>query len=306
MQTVLLGDGRRLAYAGWGRPDGTPVMYFHGALGSPLRRCSRTDAALRALGIRYLLVWRPGFGDSDPLPGRRLVDWPGDVDRMADALGIGRFAVLGVSTGGPYAAACAHALAERVTAAGIVSGFAPLAARGTLADMHSASAWGLRLVRSAPWLVESVGGAAVAFLRRRPDLLIRLLGLGKVAADRAHLADREARAIVVESFLRATERGLAGMVEDLRIVLAPWGFSPHQVRGPVQLWHGARDTTVPVHLAYRLAIDLPHCRAAFDPDEGHFFFRRRMTEILAALVAPKPGRDPAERLATGPPLAARR
>jgi len=46
----------------------------------------------------------------------RVDDWPGDVAALADALAIGRFAVAGHSSGGPYAVGCAALLPERVTA----------------------------------------------------------------------------------------------------------------------------------------------------------------------------------------------
>jgi hypothetical protein len=34
--TLVLGDGRRLGYASYGRPDGEPVLFFHGHPGSRL------------------------------------------------------------------------------------------------------------------------------------------------------------------------------------------------------------------------------------------------------------------------------
>ena len=85
---VTLRDGRRLGYAEWGSRsrDAATVLYFHGAMGSPMRRCAATDAALQTLGLRYVMVHRPGFGASDPQPGRTLTDWPADVAQLADAL----------------------------------------------------------------------------------------------------------------------------------------------------------------------------------------------------------------------------
>jgi pimeloyl-ACP methyl ester carboxylesterase len=65
------------------------------------------DAAVASLGIQYLVVDRPGFGGSDPHPGRTVTDFADDVEQLADALG--RFAVVGVSVGAPYALACARA-----------------------------------------------------------------------------------------------------------------------------------------------------------------------------------------------------
>src|SRR5690606_7341419 len=78
-----------------------------------------------SVGARVITPDRPGYGLSDYLPGRRLVDFPDDVAQLADALGLERFAVFGVSAGGPYAAACAWKLPQRVTGAAVVSGPAP-------------------------------------------------------------------------------------------------------------------------------------------------------------------------------------
>jgi WD40 repeat protein len=36
--TVLLPDGQRLAWSSGGPPDGVPVLYLHGAIGTPVRR----------------------------------------------------------------------------------------------------------------------------------------------------------------------------------------------------------------------------------------------------------------------------
>ena len=109
--TVTLPDGRRLAWSSGGARGGVPVIYLHGAIGTPVCRTSELDALIGALGIHYIAVSRPGFGRSDPSPGRRIADFPADVEHLADHLGLGRFAVVGVSAGGPYALACARALA---------------------------------------------------------------------------------------------------------------------------------------------------------------------------------------------------
>jgi len=37
------------------------------------------DALAASLGIRLIAVDRPGIGLSTGRPGRRLLDWPGDV-----------------------------------------------------------------------------------------------------------------------------------------------------------------------------------------------------------------------------------
>jgi len=83
---LLLPDGRRLAYAEFGRPDGVPVLYFHGAPASRLEPLLIGDAVLSRAGLRVICPDRPGMGGSDFQPGRGFTEWPVDVLVLADAL----------------------------------------------------------------------------------------------------------------------------------------------------------------------------------------------------------------------------
>jgi pimeloyl-ACP methyl ester carboxylesterase len=112
-------DGRRLAYTEWGLPDGKPVLYFHGTPGS--RLWCPDEEATSAARVRLIIPDRPGIGRSDPLEGRALADWPEDVEALTDELQISSFGVIGVSSGGPYAAACAALIPGRLSGVAIVS-----------------------------------------------------------------------------------------------------------------------------------------------------------------------------------------
>ena len=119
-RTLTLADGRALAYLETGPSDGLPVFHFHGH-GSSRLEAIMLEAAAHRHGVRVLAFDRPGIGYSDPKSGDRLLDWPADVAEAADLLGIERFAVQGMSAGGPYALAVAHALPRRVIACSLVS-----------------------------------------------------------------------------------------------------------------------------------------------------------------------------------------
>src|SRR5439155_19171014 len=109
--SIRLSDGRRLAYAEWGVSDGFPVFYFHGTPHS--RLWCPDEAATRSANVRLIAPDRPGIGLSDVKAARSYGDYPSDVVSLADALGIERFAVVGWSSGGADAGACAALLAER-------------------------------------------------------------------------------------------------------------------------------------------------------------------------------------------------
>jgi pimeloyl-ACP methyl ester carboxylesterase len=282
--TAILPDGRRLAWSSGGPDDGVPVLYLHGAIGTPVRRTPELDALIDQLGIRYVAVSRPGFGRSDPCPGRRIADFPVDLESLADRLGLGRFAVVGVSAGGPYAIACARALPDRVATAA-VSSLSPLCPPHAGRWMPAHLRIGLRALVRRPELAARSGTRVMRFVERHPDGLARLARLGATPADRRLLAAAEGGTLAVESFLAAAAGGVRGMIDDYVTCCTAWGFHPREVSGEVHVWHGEQDRFVPVEHARALAAALPRCRAQFDAEEGHFFFRRRLAEVLGALVA---------------------
>jgi pimeloyl-ACP methyl ester carboxylesterase len=121
-QTLILPDGRTLGYAEYGSPNGTPLLYFHGFPSSRLEAYSLHSIASR-LNIRVLSLDRPGFGLSTHDPHRRIIDWPADVQAFASQIGLSRFAVLGVSGGGPYSLECAEQLPrDKLSAVGVLAG----------------------------------------------------------------------------------------------------------------------------------------------------------------------------------------
>ena len=102
---VKLNDGRSLAYAEWGDPDGRPVVLFSGTPSSRLL-CPDADAT-EALGVRLITVDRPGYGRPDPDPKHSLLTWADDYAALHRLLGLPPCPVVGWSGGGPHALACA-------------------------------------------------------------------------------------------------------------------------------------------------------------------------------------------------------
>jgi pimeloyl-ACP methyl ester carboxylesterase len=282
---ITLRDGRRLAYAEYGDPQGRPLLYFHGFPSSRLE-AALTDEAAAGLGIRAIAPDRPGIGLSDFQPGRRIGDWPAAVAELADALGLGRFAVLGVSGGGPYALACAAKIPERLAAVGIVGGLGPLDKAGATRGMSLLSRFFLRLFRRAPGAGRTCFALAAQIARHYPDRLFALFTANVPAPDRQVLARPEVRNLFLAALVEAVHRGSGGGARELTLYTRPWGFDLARIAVPVDLWHGRLDATVPVVLGEDLARVLPDCRSRFLDGEGHFSLPlSRMEEILRTLVA---------------------
>jgi pimeloyl-ACP methyl ester carboxylesterase len=279
---LVLPDGRRLAYVEYGDSRGQPALYCHGFPGSRLE-AALADASAAHAGVRLIAADRPGIGGSDRQSGRRLVDWPADLARLADHLGLARFTLVGVSGGAPYALACARAMPERLDAVAVVSGVAPLDGKPMLDGMLWPNALALRAAQATPWAI-APGLQLAVLLRWFPRFPLGLVARSLDAPDRRALARHDVREIIVRSLREALRQGARGVADDLLLLCRSWGFRLDEIAVPVYLWHGERDRMVPASHSRRLCAELArsHCRAY--PDEGHFsLVIEHAADIFAAL-----------------------
>lgn len=282
-RTIRLPDGRTLSYAEYGDRDGRPVLYCHGMPGSRLQR-HPDPAAVAATGARLIVPDRPGCGLSTFQPRRRLLDWPGDVRELADALGIERLAVVGVSGGGPHALACAFAMPERLTGVGVVSSPAPLDRPRALDQWGRYARLGLRVARVSSsffypmlWLLGNPG--------RDPEGFVTLGVENLAQADQRVVGRPDVHAMLVADTCESVRQGLRGYWWDLVLLARPWGFAPEGVTIPVHLWHGEADGIVPCSEGRCLSRALPYCDSHYLPAEGHYLVFDHFAEVFAA-VAP--------------------
>ncbi len=300
---VVLRGGRRLGYREFGDPDGTPLLYFHGFPGSRLE-AAFANSMLRRNRIRLVAIERPGYGLSDPLPGRRLIDWPDDVRAVASALRFEKFAILGVSVGSCYALACARAIPEQISHVGIAGALAPLGETDLLPEMNVLSRYCFAATRNDSSLARWIYGRILGMLvRHASGGFLSLLRCFSQAGDKQALADKAFHSAVRVSMSEAYRQGWFGPYYDLTQVAGDWGFSLADITIPVHLWHGEEDKTVPLSMGRHLARRIPECRARFLPGEGHFSMTRHyMEEAVQVLSGQRPGASRFEFPAS-PPVA---
>lgn len=281
---IKLRDGRTLGYSEYGAADGKPVFYFHGHPGSR-RDWSAFDSsdAAAELKARVIAVDRPGHGLSDFKPDREILDWPDDVIELAEALKVDRFAVLGISGGGPYAAACTFKIPERLTATAIVCGMGPAEAPG----VKDGIAWKFAAGRSS--LMRRMVLMLMSFgLRTKPAMFISQMDNTMKGPDKALLLARPelAKEIIDCSFAEAFRPGIAGVLHEAGLYTRPWGFRLQDITAEVHLWHGGADENVPVSVGHYVAKAIPNCHARFVEDEGHLSLPYNFVrEYLGVLVA---------------------
>jgi pimeloyl-ACP methyl ester carboxylesterase len=276
---ITLSDGRRLSFAEFGDRKGKPVFYFHGFPGSRLE-AKLAHGISRESKIRFIGVDRPGYGLSDYKPERRIIDWANDVAELADALRIDRFSILGVSGGGPYAAACACKMPDRLDAVGIICGMGPVDIPGLILDMPWIYRQGLRLAGRLPEIATAVYPFSAFLFREYPERMLSILS-GKVAGpDKIALKNKELIQVLSASFREAFRSSLRWQATDVVLYSRPWGFPLEGINITVHLWHGEKDRIVPPEMGHYIAHSIPNCYATFYPDEGHFsIILNRIEEI---------------------------
>ena len=195
------------------RDDELVLLWHHGTpnIGAPPEPLF---PAAEALGLRWIGYDRPGYGGSAPRPDATVASAANDAVRVADHLGIDRFAVFG------------HSVVDR-------------------GPWRAAFCWGIGSFRSS----RSRPGPVVG---RGPRLLRRNVGWQRSGIDRRGQGRPQRAELILatgdfdpESFTTAdwsalngewswfdgivtagTAHGFGGMIDDLLAAMSPWGFDP--------------------------------------------------------------------------------
>jgi pimeloyl-ACP methyl ester carboxylesterase len=281
-----LPDGRRLGYGEFGDPSGAVVLWCHGTPGARRQFPLVGRRAAIKLGLRVVVVERPGSGLSDSHPYTAVADWATDMVEVADALGAERLGVVGLSGGGPYALACGAVppLASRVAAVAVLGGMVPsVGPEGTAGG--------------APDLARRF--APVVSVLRRPlgalttGLAAPLIPVGHYAmraysslspeGDQRVFADPEIEGMFVDDILLFIKGGCQAFVDDLRLFGRDWGFRLADVRAPVRWWHGDADPYVSLAAAQAAVSRRPDAELTLRPGESHLGGFATADEVLEFL-----------------------
>ena len=277
-------DGRELAYCDYGDPKGQPIFYFHGTPGSRFE-AQFSEEAGKTHGYRVIALDRPGLGGSEIQPGRTVLDWPRDVAAAADQLGFENFGVIGVSGGGAYALACAHALPERLDSCTVMGSWAPVAEDPSLwKAMAPLDRFFGRISGAAPLLFYapfSMIGLAARWLPA--PAFIKSLDSSMCEADRRLMQDADMAAFFAHDIQEAFRQGVRGPADDAMLLYQDWGFQLAEIQSKVRILHGSEDRFAPISFARALERMLPHSTLEEYPGQGHLFVVRLFEELFGEL-----------------------
>jgi len=282
---VVVRDGRKLGFAEFGSATGRAIVWFHGTPGA--RRQIPEDARVLAAAndLRIIGLDRPGIGLSTSHLYSSIYDSVPDIKILLDQLEVERFAVVGLSGGGPYALATAHAMSDRVTVVGILGGVAPNVGEGHingglvghLATLRCALPWArFPLARAFQGLVMALGPVGPQAL----DVYARFSPEG----DRVVLAREEIKAMFLDDLITNSRHAMGAPLNDLILFLRPWGFSVSDIAVPVHWWHGDADRIVPFEHGHHLASLIPGAELYIRHGESHLGGLGASEEVLRTIL----------------------
>src|SRR5262249_34254901 len=149
--------------------------------------------------------------------------YPDDAIQLMDSLGIDKFAVFGVSAGGPYAAVCAYKLAGRLTKTAIVSTAGPLNPENAFENIHPSVRAGFQMAKTLRgWLCRFILSRQMQRQQRNPQKSLNERSDIVSEADQITLMQPDIKAQVLGYRQEALRQGVKGIVREYQILASPW------------------------------------------------------------------------------------
>lgn len=280
---IILPDGRKLGYTDWGPDDGKIILFFPGIPCSRFFRFGHVNL-LGKLGIKLYVLERPGYGLSDPKPGRSITDWTNDVSYFIDVLNLNKVSIAGYSGGGPYALACSHYLTDRITGTAVICGCDPHF-KSEVHEKHTERIKNFaNLIKSNP--EEALKTAADLNINPK-KITDELIGAAS-ERDRKIFSSPEINSMFLANFIEGTRAHSEGpeYAREFLMLFEPWNFPYTEIQNEVHLWYGLQDKNEfhsPTYGKY-LSGELPNSKLHLFEDEGASILWSRSEEILRCLL----------------------
>ncbi|MDN5892525.1 MAG: alpha/beta hydrolase [Nocardioides sp.] len=244
--TVAVRGDRRLSFAEYGSTHGPAVVWMHGTPGARRQIPIEAREYAASNGLRLIGIDRPGIGSSTSHLYPDIADWTQDLAIFADTLGIDTMRLIGLSGGGPYVLAAAHALPDRVHAVGVLGGVAPaVGPEAAVGGLVRLAAHVAPLIAAGRIPISVAMTQAVRLARPLGGPILDLYAAVQPAGDKALLARPEFKAMFLDDLLNGARLQSSAPLNDMVLFTRDWGFRVADIDVPVRWWHGDADHIVP-------------------------------------------------------------
>ncbi len=282
---IAVGEGRQVGFAEFGDPQGRAVFWLHGTPGARRQIPVEARVVAEQQGIRLIGVDRPGIGSSTPYQYENVLAFATDLQTMADVLGVGKMAVVGLSGGGPYALGCAAAMPERVIAVGVLGGVAPTVGPDAIAGgLVALGAMAAPLIQIAGTPLQFAAVTLIRMIKPVADSAVYLYARVSPVGDRELLLRPEFKAMFLDDLINGSRKQMSAPFADIVAFSRDWGFRLDEVKVPVRWWHGDRDHIVPFAHGQHVVAGLPDAELYHLPGESHLAGLGRAEEILRGML----------------------
>lgn len=245
--------------------DGIPVLFHLATPSLPLPYIEMPPLMREMLlpGIRPVTYFRPGYAGTQSRPGRTVADAAVETVAVLDQWGVEKAVMWGGSGGGPHALACGALIPERVAGIVLDSSPAPFELLGAdrFEGMNEVNRVGYSMsMESEEDLLEKM--RAVFDPNHRVDDPEGIVAQARQAIAREGLPAGTSPAFFAELLV---ENG-HGWADDVYAITHPWGFGLGDVKVPVHVMYGTRDTMTPPAHGRFLTAGLP--KATVDEYDG--------------------------------------
>ncbi|MFI8814515.1 MULTISPECIES: alpha/beta fold hydrolase [unclassified Streptomyces] len=272
--------GRRIAYCSYGDPAAPPVIVLHGTPGSRFEGVALRQAAKDA-GLHLVCPDRPGYGETDPVPGRGFHRWNDDFVALLDHLGHERAPLVAISGGGGYALSAAQAHPERVSKLILACAAVPGAPRGAYARRIPVVKWLNRLVRWAPVIARPMlAGTGIFKSTRSSERHLAAWPL----ADQLIMKKAEFRKFSELDTTEGRRQGMDAAMADLAGYARPLPEPLGSIRVPTVFIHGEEDGNVPIDVARWAHAQIDGSELRPIPGGGHLFLLMDADPLLRELA----------------------
>lgn len=262
MATMTAPDGSTWGFARAGRRGGKPVAVHHGLIANA-RLDDQWVGLADAAGIEFIVIERPGYGETPPRSMDRIADWAGLIETVMEALDVrGRVDAVGISAGAPYAYALAAGMPARVGKLCILSGVPFITVPEVLACYSAED-------REA---YDGYASQSLAELRQVFAAYCQNLA-NRLGGDR----------FTADSMAAIMRHGCSGPAREAKLQSIDWGFERSAIQCPVHLWHSRDDDMVPFDAAKRSMAGLPDATLHVQEEPSHFASLTSLKEMLSVL-----------------------